>query len=317
MAELCYGCFEKKNNPGPCLKCGYDAATHKEKFPYALKPGTVLNGQYIIGRVVDIDTAGIIYAAREVQSGQRLEIKEFMNTDLALRETSGQIVPLDGRQELFEESRAEFIKEAKTVAGFGRMENVIHVQDVFEANGTACFAMEHVDGCCLTEYVRVMGGKLTEASAKRILLPIMDAMDKLHGAGLIHTNISPYSIIVGADGISRLTAFGDAVRRMGEKLPCYGNLLISPFAAVEIYSMRSGKGPFSDVYSMAATFYYAVTGIKPPNAIDRLMSDELIMPAALDVKLSFSARQTLLKGLELRAGKRCQTMAELAETLRN
>ena len=104
---------------------------------------------------------------------------------------------------------------------------------------------------------------------------------------------------------------------MGEKLPCYGNLLISPFAAVEIYSMRSGKGPFSDVYSMAATFYYAVTGIKPPNAIDRLMADELIMPAALDVKLSFSARQTLLKGLELRAGKRCQTMAELAETLRN
>ncbi len=317
MAELCYGCFEKKNNPGPCPKCGYDAATQEGKFPHALKPGTILNGQYLIGCVLDIDTAGLLYAARDIQSGQRLEIKEFMNTDLALREPSGQIVPLDGREELFEESRAEFIKEAKTIAGFGSIENIVHVQDIFEANGTACFVTEHVDGCCLGEYVRVMGGKLTEASAKRILLPIMNALDKLHGAGLIHANISPDSIIVGADGISRLTAFGDASRRMGEKLPCYGNLLTSPFAAVEIYSMRSGKGPYSDVYSMAAAFYYAVTGSQPPASIDRLMSDELTMPASLGVKLSPYAEQALLKGLELRASGRYQTMAELAGALRD
>ena len=56
MAEqkhLCYNCFQAREVlEGPCPYCGFDLAENEKKFPVALRAGTVLNGRYIIGRVL-------------------------------------------------------------------------------------------------------------------------------------------------------------------------------------------------------------------------------------------------------------------------
>ena len=51
--NLCYNCFqEKPEGMGPCPHCGFDLSENVKKYPVALKSGTVLNGRYLIGRVL-------------------------------------------------------------------------------------------------------------------------------------------------------------------------------------------------------------------------------------------------------------------------
>ena len=77
--DLCYNCFQKKSDAdGPCPYCGFDLAENEKKFPVALRAGTVLNGRYIIGRVLGQGGFGITYLALDTQLGAKVAVKEFM-----------------------------------------------------------------------------------------------------------------------------------------------------------------------------------------------------------------------------------------------
>ena len=81
MAEqknLCYNCFQEKPGVGPCPHCGFDLEENEKKFPVALRAGTVLNGRYIVGRVLGQGGFGITYLALDTQLNAKVAIKEFM-----------------------------------------------------------------------------------------------------------------------------------------------------------------------------------------------------------------------------------------------
>ena len=81
MGEICYGCFSQLAKGGACHHCGYDPGEDIGKYPAALKPGTILNNRYILGRVLGQGGFGITYAALDKHSGERVALKEYLPTD--------------------------------------------------------------------------------------------------------------------------------------------------------------------------------------------------------------------------------------------
>ena len=79
MSNLCGNCFrESLNDRGVCTACGFHGGENREKYPLALPPGAILNGRYIIGKVLGQGGFGITYTARDYQTGEIVAIKESM-----------------------------------------------------------------------------------------------------------------------------------------------------------------------------------------------------------------------------------------------
>ena len=98
--DLCYNCFhERPEGGGPCPHCGFDLAENEKKFPVALRAGTVLNGRYIIGRVLGQGGFGITYLALDTQLNAKVAIKEFMPNDIATRIGNTVSVAMDTKSE--------------------------------------------------------------------------------------------------------------------------------------------------------------------------------------------------------------------------
>ena len=106
---LCYNCFRQIADPTqPCPHCGFDLGENQQKFPVALRAGTVLNDRYIVGRVLGQGGFGITYVAFDSQLQARVAIKEYMPSDMATR-VEGTIVSvmMDTRAEDFTYGRSE------------------------------------------------------------------------------------------------------------------------------------------------------------------------------------------------------------------
>ena len=90
----------------------------------------------------------------------------------------------------------------------------------------------------------------------------------------------------------------------------------SGYSPVEMYSSTGKDGPYSDVYSMAATIYKLITGVTPPAATERLNADSLVRPTMLGVKeISQEQEAALMKGMAVQLNDRYQTMAEFFHDL--
>ncbi len=73
---LCYNCFQQIADPTrPCPHCGFDLEENRQKFPVALRAGTVLNNRYIVGRVLGQGGFGITYVAFDSQLQANVAVK--------------------------------------------------------------------------------------------------------------------------------------------------------------------------------------------------------------------------------------------------
>ncbi len=316
MAEICFGCFNPLKSAGACPNCGYDPAEDIGKYPSALRPSALLNGRYVLGRVMGQGGFGITYAAQDLKTGERVAVKEYFPAYMASREADGSISAFSNQAANFEHGKERFLEEANALVEFRNNPHIVNVYDLFQANGTVYFVMEFVQGRNLRSYVKMMGGRLGEEAANRILLPIMEALEEVHAKGLVHRDIAPDNIIVTAEGSAKLIDFGAARYSTGEKSLSLDVVLKHGYAPQEQYMRRGRQGPFTDVYAMAATYYYAVTGRVPPDAIERSAADGLYTPSALGVKLSSGTEKAVLKALNIQPAGRFQSMAELARAIR-
>lgn len=87
------------------------------------------------------------------------------------------------------------------------------------------------------------------------------------------------------------------------------------FAPKEQYTRHGRQGPFTDVYSVGASFYFALTGRRPPDSIDRLEDDDLVPPSRLGVQISKEKEHAIMKAMEVQPGDRYQTMTEFKQGL--
>ncbi len=312
MTRLCFNCFRNIPDEGDCPYCGYNPEKEKEKYPLAIRPGTTVGNRYLLGRVLGQGGFGISYVAYDKQTRSRVAIKEYLPAEIATRnKTNNSIMLFSGdRMEEYEFGRRQFLEEARTLAAFVGNEHIIKILSFFEENGTAYFAMEYIEGETLKQKLEKSQKPLTVQEANQYLLPIMEALDWVHSKGIVHRDISPDNIMIRTDETAKLIDFGAARISTGEKSKSLDVILKHGFAPKEQYSRRGRQGPFTDVYAMAATYYYAITGKIPPDAIDRSQEDNLIPPGVLGVKIRGDTEAVLLKALAVSSTDRYQTMAD-------
>ena len=244
MQAVCYHCFRYVPEGEKCPFCGYDPRQDEGQYRIALRPGTQLANRYVIGRVLGQGGFGVTYVALDSQTRARVAVKEYLPTEFVSRDADGTTLLLNSLnlREDFEYGKQQFLTEAKTLAEFVGGEHIVSIQNYFEANGTAYFAMEFVEGVNLKTYVTQKGSPLPVYEANRILMPIMEALDWVHSKGLVHRDIAPDNIMIRKDGDAKLIDFGAARYSTGEKSKSLDVVLKHGFAPKEQYTRR-GAGP--------------------------------------------------------------------------
>ena len=317
--NLCPHCMREiqKNGKGTCPYCGFDD-TYAPELTHQLRPFTVLNGKYLVGSVLGEGGFGITYIGYDLNLELRIAIKEFYPNGFCRRESSvtNTLSSYGGSQgESFEKWRSRFVKEAKSLAKCTNLSGIVGVKDFFEENNTAYIVMEYLEGQTLKEYLNRQGGKLPVGQALQALEPVMVSMSQVHRAGIIHRDISPDNIMITTDGMMKLLDFGAAVDLMKEEERSLSIMLKPGYAPEEQYRTKGKLGPWSDVYALAATIYKCITGITPPEAMERMREDHLAAPGSLGINMPPSVEAALLKGMSVYTDNRYQTMDEFHHAL--
>ena len=308
----CPYCMSPAAEGSPCPGCGLTAGSYRPK-PHHLPPGTVLMGRYLVGRALGEGGFGITYLGRDLRLELRVAIKEYFPTAWVCRrpDTSPGVSVYTGAGPDYEKGRSRFLFEARTMARMEKQPEIVGVRDFFEANGTAYIVMEYLDGTTFKELVR-RRGRIPARELLDMIEPVFSALSAMHAAGLIHRDISPDNLMLERDSV-RLLDFGCARESaLGEETVTI--TLKHGYAPIEQYQHK-GQGPWTDVYALAATIYYCLTGRTPPQALDRLMDDELIPPRRLGAELTEAQERALLRGMGIRQHRRWRSMEEFRSAL--
>ena len=315
---LCYNCFQERETPeGACPYCGFDLAENREKYPVALPAGTVLNGRYIVGRVLGQGGFGVTYLALDTQLNARVAIKEFLPGEIATRIGTTVSVMSGDKTTDFTYGAERFQEEARTLAKFIGHPNIAGVSSYFNENDTSYFVMDYIEGISFKSYIANQGGKVSVDEALNVMIPVLRALTAVHAEGFIHRDVTPDNIYISKDGNVKLLDFGSARYSIGDKSKSLDVVLKVGYAPKEQYIRRGRQGPYTDVYSCAACFYAALTGYLPPESLERMDHDELIPVSQAGIDIPEWLDRAILKGLAVQPEDRFQTAAEFLDAIEN
>ena len=311
MAKLCMGCM----NPLPegidsCTICGFSAtATNPE---HCLPLGTVLQDNYIVGRCLREGSDSLVYIGYDRMLKEPRFIQEYYPASLCERGDDNMVMPLGGCDRPFEECRETFRLTMRSLARMKDLPNIIPVYDLFEQNGTVYTASDYRSGVTLSKKIKQAGGRLSWNDARPLFMSLMTSITQLHAAGIRHLAINPDNILIGADGKAHLRNFAiEQARTVGTDL---NPELTAGYAAPEQYDMsgRTSLSDATDVYALAATIFYTVTGNVPPAGNKRAKdSDDLYMSADVAQELTQEVCVALFNALQVDPELRTATVAEL------
>lgn len=239
-----------------------------------LKNGSLLQGgRYKILSVLGQGGFGITYLAMQSGLERRVAVKEFFMKELCSRDESTSHVTLgtEGGCETVERFREKFLKEARNIARFNHP-NIVRIIDVFEENGTAYYVMEYAECGSLSDKVK-KEGYLSEPVATRYIKQIASALEYIHQHNMNHLDVKPGNVMLNEKDETVLIDFGLAKQYDAES---GGQTSTTPvgisegYAPMEQYKMGgvSSFSPETDVYALGATFFYLLTGQRPPSASD-------------------------------------------------
>lgn len=304
-----------------CRYCKDDA--RKPNPPYQLAAGSILKGRYFIGRAIGQGGFGITYIGWDLNDSSRIAVKECFLQGVVIRDAnvSSEVKTIDSEtHNRFASQKERFLKEYKVLSGLSDIPGLVQIKDFFAENNTAYIVMEHIDGITLRKYVEKHDGKLSGKETFEILGPVMQSLAKVHGAKLVHRDISPDNLMVLENGGVKLLDFG-TVREVNDcasdkPLTMATEAVIKRgYAPLEQYQSKGSLGPWTDVYAICATAFYCLTGKEPPEAIERLMQDKPVLLRANGADVSEREEGVLLQGLELRTHDRIQDMEKLYDAL--
>jgi serine/threonine protein kinase len=231
----------------------------------ALRTGTRLE-DYEIDCVVARSAMAMVYRAQDRRSKQAVAIKEFLPTGLAMRGDDGQVVARESSHEHnFQRGREVFLEEAKALATYDHA-CLMRVLSVLECHGTVYKVMPYCPGSTLLEHRQRMPAAPTQRLLRTWLEGLLGALALWHEAGRVHGAVSPGNILMLSDDRPVLldsdavhaAILSDSTRSMIAALePCF-----SPQEQCEPAPARP-LGPWTDLYALAATLRFCVSGQLP------------------------------------------------------
>lgn len=308
--------MQDKGEAHTCPRCGYREDT-PPAAPHYLRPGTVLAGKYLVGKGLGHGGFGTTYLAYDLVLGIKLAIKEYLPQDCASRAPGqAQVTPFSGEGEKrFNQGLESFLQEARTLARFDGQPGIVGVRDFFTENNTAYLVMNYLEGITLKDVLVGRGGKpMPFDQLMKIMLPVMSALERVHAAGLLHRDVSPDNIFLTKQGQVVLIDFGAARQSMGVQRSM--SVILKPgYAPQEQYRSHGRQGPWTDVYALGACMYRALTGVIPPEALERTPVDTLQPPSRLGAQMPRQAEEALLKAMAVEAEDRFQNVAAFRRAL--
>jgi serine/threonine-protein kinase len=248
---------------------------------------------------------GVVYKATQVALHRTVALKMILSGDHA------------GPEE-----RLRFLAEAEAVAAIGHP-GIVQVYDFGTHDGLPFFALEFCPGGSLAD--RLAGNPLPAREAAALVETLARAVQAAHQAGVVHRDLKPQNVLLGADGTPKVTDFGLAKRvEGGSGLTQTGAILGTPsYMAPEQASGSKEIGPAADVWSLGAILYECFTG-RPPfraatamDTILQVISDDPVPPSRLVAKLPPDLETITLKCLQKAPQARYASAAALAHDLAN
>ena len=247
-----------------------------------LLPAGARLDEFEILRPLGVGGFGIVYLALDHSLLRQVALKEFMPGELAARDPTGIVGPRSAQcAEQFERSLDSFFNEARLLAPFNHPA-LVRVYRFWKANGTAYMAMQYCPGMTLVQARRAMSGPPDEAWLRAVVEPILDALERLHRAGVYHRDLSPDNILLLPNGRPILLDFGSARRVVGDGARSLTAVLKPNFAPIEQYAHDAGmaQGAWTDLYALGATVHFMLTGKAPTPAVMRVVDDVRVPLAA-------------------------------------
>lgn len=236
-----------------------------------LPVGSLLHDTYRIERYLSSGGFGNTYVARHIHFDEICAVKEFFMRGINQRDnqTSVSVSNADNR-DVFDEQLQKFKKEAQRLRRLNN-EHIVRVHDLFEENGTAYYVMDFIDGENLSERLKRTQTPLTEAEVSALLPQMLDALDAVHQAGMLHLDLKPGNIMVDSNQQVRVIDFGASKQQGGHG----GTTMSTSISYTQGYAPREQMeqnrqkfGPWTDIYALGATLYNLLTNEHPPMPSD-------------------------------------------------
>lgn len=315
--KLCMGCMKDKGESAVCPHCGFNADTYEAPLHH-LKPKTILNGKYWIGKSIGEGGFGITYIGWDLNLEIKVAIKEYFPNGFVARDVSNTdtVTIFSGNdRDNYEKGRTKFIEEAKSLAKFDNLPGIVSVKDFFLENGTAYIVMEFVEGETLKAFLKRNGGKTAVDNIFTMMQPLMKSLIEVHKKGIIHRDISPDNIMITNDSQVKLLDFGAARDVSGDGNKSLSIQLKPGYAPEEQYRSHGKQGPWTDVYALCATIYRAITGVPPVESLERIQNDTLVRPSQMGVNIDPVRENVILQGMAVFAQDRFQSIEALYNAL--
>lgn len=274
-------------------------------------------GDFTITGIVGEGGFGIVYLAYEAALDRVVAIKEYLPSSIAGR-TGNQSVMVRSQlnSNAYASGLKNFLREAQMLAKFSHAA-LVEVHRVWEQNSTAYMAMRFYDGKTLREW-RLVNEDFDETRIRRLLEPVFDALSLLHAQNVIHRDVSPDNILMRGSGTPVLLDLGAARLVIGGMTQALTTILKPGYAPIEQYvdDGTMPQGPWTDVYGLGAVLYYMLTGVAPPQAVARMITDPLRNIAnVVRVPVPEAFLESVVKSLAVRPENRFQSVDELRDAL--
>ena len=248
-----------------------------------LKTGALLRHEtYRIEKILGQGGFGITYLATDLGLDRLVAIKEFFPKDYCDRvgDTSHITLGTSSSAEFVSRLKAKFLKEARNIAKLDHP-GIIKIHAAFEENNTAYYVMDYIKGESLSEKVKRQG-PLSMDTALKYIKGIGNALEYIHTKHINHLDLKPANVMVReSDDIPILIDFGLSKQydSDGNQTSTTPTGISHGFAPLEQYNDGGVKefSPQTDIYSLAATLYYLVSGIVPSHAT-KLIEDGINFP---------------------------------------
>jgi hypothetical protein len=191
---------------------------------------------------------GVVWRAQDAVLGREVAVKEV-------------VFPPTMAEEERRPAQARVMREARAAARLNHP-SAVTLYDVVQDRGSTFIVMELVEAPTLADLVREQGPLPVERVAE-IGAQIASALQAAHGAGIVHRDVKPGNVMVGALGGAKLADFGIASLQGDPQLTSTGLVIGSPAYMAPEQARGEESGPPVDFWALGATMFYAVEG-EPP-----------------------------------------------------
>ena len=286
-----------------------------------LPVGTLLfHGTYRVVRHLASGGFGNTYEAVDTQLGDSVAIKEFFPKQLCGRSSEGGTVTMLSTDcgELFTQLHTKFKKEATRIRRLNHP-HIVRVLAYFEEQGTAFYAMDFLRGESLSARTKRTGRPLTEAEVRRYLPQVLSALKEMHAKELWHLDLKPGNIMINERDEAVLIDFGASKQLRTEEGVSVSTSLSCAYtpgyAPLELVDQNLEKfGPWTDLYSLGATLYNLLTGVRPLSPSHLIQGEQLTFPPSVSAAMQQLITWLMQPVMSQRPQSVSEVEARLAET---